>query len=227
MKIEISKNQFISLFPYGIIMVYAISMLIIYFYKFHGPISSSKEDFGLFGDYIGGVLNPLISIITILYVIRSFKEQQSEKNDIVKLNRERELIEELRHFQKNLERFLDKKSSHLEYRIYENKVVMSAYLKWKILDEWNQSMPYSMEDFNFLKEYIEANFYNNYPLTQFNPEKIKAYINSPINKIQWIEYGFALQLCAEIKSLNPKSTALKIFDYKTSLYKALKMIDTK
>ncbi|MGA4636268.1 hypothetical protein ACPA5B_20545 [Pseudomonas solani] len=43
-----------------------------YFWNFHGEFSTSQGDWGTFGDFTGGVLNPLLNFITIYILITQF-----------------------------------------------------------------------------------------------------------------------------------------------------------
>jgi len=53
-----------------------------YIYKFSGSsISSNPSDWGVLGDYIGGTLNPLISLITLFYLIRTYLSQKVELSE--------------------------------------------------------------------------------------------------------------------------------------------------
>lgn len=49
----------------------------IYLYVFCGGFSTKQEDFGTFGDYIGGTLGAVFGIISIYYIYKTYKEQVS------------------------------------------------------------------------------------------------------------------------------------------------------
>ncbi|AVI82480.1 hypothetical protein XJ28_01260 [Pseudomonas syringae pv. tomato] len=48
----------------------------IYFFKFHGPLSSGQDIWGQFGDFVGGTLNPILSFITIYLLYKTIVLQQ-------------------------------------------------------------------------------------------------------------------------------------------------------
>jgi len=48
----------------------------IYYYAFGGELSSDQGVWGTFGDYTGGILNPLLNFITIYLLIKSFNSQE-------------------------------------------------------------------------------------------------------------------------------------------------------
>lgn len=52
-----------------------------FYFKF--PISNSPSDWGALGDYMGGILNPLLSFASILLLIRTV-QMQREANDVLK-----------------------------------------------------------------------------------------------------------------------------------------------
>ncbi|MCP2231833.1 hypothetical protein [Erwinia aphidicola] len=64
-----------------------------YFLHFgNGDLSKSTEVWGQFGDYVGGVINPILSFVTIILLINSLKEQRVS-NKVIKAEsiRQREL----------------------------------------------------------------------------------------------------------------------------------------
>jgi hypothetical protein len=55
--------------------LFAIAVLILYFGKFHGDLSPEADKWGQFGDYIGGILNPLFSFLALLALLATFAFQ--------------------------------------------------------------------------------------------------------------------------------------------------------
>lgn len=49
-----------------------------YFLNFHGGVSDSPGDWGTFGDFTGGVLNPLLNFITIYLLITQYKTARDD-----------------------------------------------------------------------------------------------------------------------------------------------------
>jgi uncharacterized membrane protein len=71
------------------IVIFVIFVLILivvsfYTYTFWGSGYSNKEYFGLFGDFLGGILNPILTFSTVVLLIFSIKYQLAE----LKLTRE-------------------------------------------------------------------------------------------------------------------------------------------
>lgn len=54
------------------------AVLIIYFIFFHGDISTSQATFGAFGDFVGGLTNPLLSLLALLAILISLSFQMTE-----------------------------------------------------------------------------------------------------------------------------------------------------
>jgi hypothetical protein len=52
-------------------------VLLAYFCKFHGMPSNKQEVWGQFGDFVGGVVNPLIGLCTIWLLIGSLKQSHT------------------------------------------------------------------------------------------------------------------------------------------------------
>ncbi|EPG7578018.1 hypothetical protein M0K77_002422 [Providencia rettgeri] len=58
------------------------SVITFYIMNFHNAsISKTPSDWGVLGDYFGGVLNPLISIFTLAFLIKTYLTQRHEMQD--------------------------------------------------------------------------------------------------------------------------------------------------
>lgn len=74
MKEKIALNLLLGTFLLAIVVV-----LIVYIVNFKdADISSNPADWGVLGDYIGGLLNPLISALTLFFVARTYINQREE-----------------------------------------------------------------------------------------------------------------------------------------------------
>lgn len=49
-----------------------------YFYNFHGVLSTVKSDWGTFGDFMGGTLNPLFAFLSLIAIIYTISIQTQE-----------------------------------------------------------------------------------------------------------------------------------------------------
>ena len=74
------KEFFDILLKIGLfVFVFAILIVLVFALKFaKHPISDSIGDWGTFGDYVGGLLNPVVGLATVLLVIISITTQQKE-----------------------------------------------------------------------------------------------------------------------------------------------------
>lgn len=62
-----------------VIALVMISTILVYLWKFHGaPISDQPSDWGVLGDYFGGILNPIISFMALIYLIKAYSSQKQE-----------------------------------------------------------------------------------------------------------------------------------------------------
>ncbi|KAF4558703.1 hypothetical protein [Pseudomonas sp. CES] len=50
----------------------------LYFNNFHGVLSDSQGDWGTFGDFTGGVVNPLLNFITIYLLITQYRTSRED-----------------------------------------------------------------------------------------------------------------------------------------------------
>jgi uncharacterized membrane protein len=48
----------------------------LYFYRFPGGLSARPEDWGVFGDYLGGVLNPILAFASLIVVLVTLYENR-------------------------------------------------------------------------------------------------------------------------------------------------------
>lgn len=77
-------------------------VLIVGFYSINieGSLSTDTDDWGTFGDYVGGLANPVIALIVLYYVYRSFKIQKTELKETRKeFKKSRETQEKQTKFQ--------------------------------------------------------------------------------------------------------------------------------
>lgn len=81
----------------------------LYFYNFgwHNGLSMSKEVWGQFGDYAGGVINPLLTFITIILLIKSLNEQQAANQSLIKENIRQEKLDDFKRFESKFYNLID------------------------------------------------------------------------------------------------------------------------
>lgn len=56
----------------------ALTILGFFFANFHGGLSSDNGVWGTFGDYVGGILNPLIAAFAFYLIARTYELQKNE-----------------------------------------------------------------------------------------------------------------------------------------------------
>lgn len=91
-------------------MLKSISVLLIasvwgfYYFNFgiNGTLSQSSEVWGQFGDYVGGVVNPLLGFITIYLLIQSLTLQREANTTLITQIKAQEKLEEFKKFELRL-----------------------------------------------------------------------------------------------------------------------------
>jgi uncharacterized membrane protein len=87
---------FIVILSVFVLLIIGI-VVAIYFFKFNGTLGN-QEQFGQFGDYIGGLLNPILSFLTIALLIWSIqvqtKELRASTDELSKSSRALDLAQE-------------------------------------------------------------------------------------------------------------------------------------
>ncbi|HCR9735293.1 TPA: hypothetical protein OPR14_000702 [Citrobacter koseri] len=81
----------------------------LYFYNFGNlsHLSGSKEVWGQFGDYVGGVINPLLSFITIILLIKSLNEQQVANKSLIEETKRQENLENFKKLESRFYNLID------------------------------------------------------------------------------------------------------------------------
>ena len=59
----------------------AFSLISLYFLRFSGGLSSSQETWGQFGDFVGGILNPLFALSALFALLHTIVLQSKELRD--------------------------------------------------------------------------------------------------------------------------------------------------
>jgi len=63
----------------GAVIFFTLGVTLVYFFWFHKHnISTDPGDWGAFGDYIGGLVNPAVGLATVILVIFSINIQRRE-----------------------------------------------------------------------------------------------------------------------------------------------------
>lgn len=80
-----------------------------YYFNFgiHGVLSAKTEVWGQFGDYVGGVVNPILSFVTIYLLIQSVSLQRESNDSLMKEINRQEKLEEYKKFELRFFRLLE------------------------------------------------------------------------------------------------------------------------
>lgn len=167
------------------IVVIALSILLIvfvvYFVNFYGSLSSRQEDFGTFGDFVGGTLNPIFafaSFLALLYTIIVQLSQLKQNQEELQMTRE-EL--RLTRIESATQSKTFENSNHLQIfsHQFERLNKLEESVRFKIGD--NEASDYK----KFAIRFFESNYQTSYPslipilealIGQI--KVIQAYINS-------------------------------------------------
>jgi len=68
-----------------VICTLVLVVLGLYFGKFHYGLSDKNEVWGTFGDYFGGILNPVIALFVLYWIVETYKLQKTELQETKRL----------------------------------------------------------------------------------------------------------------------------------------------
>lgn len=84
----------------------------------HGSISEKTEVWGQFGDYVGGVVNPILSFVTIYLLINSLGLQRESNDSLTNEIKRQEKLEEYKKFELRFFRLIEsQEESFSRFRI--------------------------------------------------------------------------------------------------------------
>jgi len=98
----------------AVAVIVLIFVILFYIINFHEGFSIKQEDWGTFGDYVGGLLNPILSFFALLALLITIVFQSRE----LKLSREE--LELTREELKRSSDALEKQSETLKIQNFEN-----------------------------------------------------------------------------------------------------------
>jgi len=162
------------------ITLFIVFVVSTYIYTFNLPLSTNENTWGLFGDYIGGILNPSIGLLVFIYIVLSYNIQKKElKNASIafeKQNYDNHFFQLLNNFKTHV--------NDLKYLTYKGSDIFQSLLEHNKGDvATRKTTSFNVEDFK--------NFYPNhsgYPKRYFSfLEYLLSYVDK--NEIENIDTG--------------------------------------
>lgn len=98
------------------------ALFVIYFWWFREHPPGDPESWGDFGDFIGGLMNPVVGIVTIVLLVRTLNSQREDSKQSAQVLAEQHRAIQIQSFEQTLFKWLDSyKQSITEIRVI-NKV---------------------------------------------------------------------------------------------------------
>ena len=110
--------------------VAACLVVLLYFWNFRGSQVGGTDEWGAFGDYVGGVVNPLVGVGTLLVVVFSILLQRREMRASLEAMRHANAASMLQNFESSLFAWLDTYHDLLGALQAENSTGRAAMLSW-------------------------------------------------------------------------------------------------
>ncbi|WP_131245238.1 hypothetical protein [Aeromonas bestiarum] len=101
------------------------AVILIYYLNFgiNGHVSDQTDTWAQFGDYFGGVLNPILSFISIVLLIRSLNFQREANESLINDSKRQDKLESIRKLELKLYNSLETQSNMFdEFNITLNNV---------------------------------------------------------------------------------------------------------
>lgn len=127
-------------FPYliGVATVFAIAFVAVLVYWNHfgaGDLSPKTESWGQFGDFVGGVINPAVGLLTICLIFHSIKIQRRELNNSLEELRRANEAAALMSFEQSLFAWLanyHEQIQQIEFRSFKGRSALQEMYKSKL-----------------------------------------------------------------------------------------------
>lgn len=171
-KCEEKISNFFTKHIIKVAIVAVVVVLVFYFFNFHYQLSSKNENWGLFGDFFGGTLNPILSFLALFVVLKTYLSQQDELKATQEILKEQSETQKRQQFENTFFELLKIHNQSLE------SLVEVVYIP-------GQSSPHrsvSGHSYSKLKQIISSVFYNeNFASVRLNESKQKLIGNHSLS----------------------------------------------
>lgn len=161
----------------GFAFIFFISVSSFYFVNFNDKLSSSNGDWGTFGDFFGGTLNPLFALLSLLAIIYTIRIQTEE------LELTRKEMQTSNETLKNQKDIFDKQNNSIQQQTFENTF-------YKLLEHHNSLLDvvYDISEKNYYDMIV---YYSDHKLLdsfkKFNNGVIKTFFMTFYQILKYIE----------------------------------------
>lgn len=126
----------------GAVVIFIVGVFMRYYFHFNVDLKSDQQNWGTFGDYIGGTLNPILSFLSLMALLGTIVLQSKElKLTRKELKQTRKELSRSAKAQKATKEILDKQSETLERQQFESTF-------FSLLDQHNKALEYLTEMLN-------------------------------------------------------------------------------
>lgn len=150
-----TKESFIEKYLWQIILAIGLIFLFLYFYQFHGKLSSNSDEWDKFGSYAGGIFSGM----AFLALIAEMRANKKEK----KLQEARYLTEI-----EDLKKEKDEQDKRWKKEDFERTFFM-------MLSQFNEKLSFlDKSDINYIYDIIVCNSFSSFPFSSFYSIRNKA-----------------------------------------------------
>ncbi|MCG6142782.1 hypothetical protein [Leptospira mtsangambouensis] len=200
-------------------------ILILYFIKFNDGFSLEQSVWGAFGDYVGGILNPILTFITIIYLLKSHSLQIHETREIQNENRLSINLRSLEQINQDLLNFYEKKNI-LGHNYHTYLEILETLLNSELLnlDLENSSKIENNED---RLNKMFKNVFARIPSKNINTNDIYAMFQSRSNKSIIEKFKISKLIIKQITEIVPNHPITELFLIDHEVLNALFTINSK
>ncbi|TGM26177.1 hypothetical protein EHQ71_18110 [Leptospira levettii] len=198
-----------NLLPVALPLISIFLILILYFSKFNNGLSLEQSVWGAFGDYVGGILNPILTFITIIYLLKSHSLQLTESREFQNENRLSINLRSLEQINQDLLNFYEKKNI-LGHNYHTYLEILEKYLNTELLnlDLENSSKIENKED---MLNKMFKNVITRIPVENITSDDILKMFHSRSNKSIIEKFVISKSIIKKITDIVPNHPITELF----------------
>lgn len=210
---KLNKLNFLLL----IALILFLTAVGIYFWNFNNGFSTDKSEWGAFGDFLGGTLNPLFAFLSLFAILYTIKIQTQElEYTREELQATKEELAKSRIAQEEQSNSFKKQNASIEQQTFEN----TFFKLLEFLETRRNDFKY--DEYNSSSSVIEQNYHS----------FIQKFFYKNTSEVEWDPKYIFDENCKSIEQIKEKTQSYyekgggELGPYFRVLFNILKFVDT-